>query len=416
MTHTDQTALQVSQVAIAIGEKEIVRACSFQAERGEFIGVIGPNGAGKSTLLKGLRGLLPLRGGEVTVFGRPLSLLSAKQAARLIAYMQQEVNVGFGFTALQIVLAGRYPHLEWWRNESSADKAIALKYMDFTGVVALAGKAVTEVSGGERQRILLAKALAQETPLLFLDEPTASLDLVYQEEIFRYCRSVCQTGKTVLLIAHDIRMAAKFCSRLLLLAGGRIIADGQPAAVITRENLARAYGLHSAVFVNSVTGNLDLHTYEEPAQPATRRHVHLIGGGGVCGAVMRRLYELGCRLSAGVLQAGDTDAAAADAFGAKYVAAPAFSAVTTEQAEQHRRLIAASDLVVLGNLCFSRQNLDNLRAAFDAGKLVVLEDSPIDGRDFSGGEASRLYRELLERQPALMTTAQFLERAAALLA
>jgi iron complex transport system ATP-binding protein len=273
----------------------------------------------------------------------------------------------------------------------------------------LADKPVTQVSGGERQRILLAKVLAQETPLIFLDEPTASLDLVYQEEIFRYCQAVCKDAKTVLIIAHDIKLAAKFCSRLILLADGRIVADGAPAAVITTDNLAKAYGLHSAVFTNSVTGNLDIHTYEQPAVPGKRRHIHIIGGGGATTAIIRRLHELGYRLSAGVLQTGDTDAGTAAAFGVDCVTGPPFSSINEQQARDHRDKITAADLVVLGNLYYSGQNLDNLYAAFAARELIVIEDSPIAGRDFTAGAATGIYGELTSRQQAaVMTTPQFI--------
>jgi len=180
-------------MSVLVGE--LLCTLRFQSWTGRICRHHRPNGAGKSTLLKSLRGMLPVASGRVSVFGHPIHSLGDKKAARLVAYMQQEVNVGFGFTALEVVLAGRYPYLNWWQNEAEEDHDIAKKYMAFTGIEALADKPVNQVSGGERQRILLAKVLAQETPLIFLDEPTASLDLVYQEEIFRYCQTICKEGK-----------------------------------------------------------------------------------------------------------------------------------------------------------------------------------------------------------------------------
>lgn len=411
MTRENQDALVVEGVSVNIGERTIIHNCSFKVGQGEFVGIIGPNGAGKSTLLKSLRGMLPLAFGQVSVFGHPIHRLGDKNAARLVAYMQQDVNVGFGFTALEVVLAGRYPYLEWWQNETAHDHHIAKEYMAFTGVEALADKPVNHVSGGERQRILLAKVLAQETPLIFLDEPTASLDLVYQEEIFRYCQAICKEGKSVLIIAHDIKLAAKFCSRLILMVEGQIVADGVPRDVITADNLEKAYGLHSAVFLNKVTGNLDIHTYEACATAGKRRSIHIIGGGGSTGDMMRSLYERGYRLTAGVLQAGDTDADVATAFGIDVVTGQAFSEITDRQAQDNRHKIACADLVLLGNLCYGKQNLDNLQAAFSASQLIVIEDTPIDERDFTGGEAVKLYRELVQRQQVtVMSSAQFLTK------
>ena len=397
MTINPSMPLQVERVAVALGGRNILRDCSFSVAPGEFVGVIGPNGAGKSTLMRSLRGLLPLTAGKVDVFGEPIHAMGDKQAARLVAYMQQDVNVGFGYTALEVVLAGRYPYLDWWRNESDEDREIARRYMRFTGVEEMADKAVNQVSGGERQRILLAKALAQETPLIFLDEPTASLDLVYQEEIFRHCQTVCSQGKSVLLIAHDIKLAAKFCSRLLLVADGRILADGIPEEVVTPGNLDRAYGLHSAVFQNQVTGNLDIHTFVGCERQGKVRRIHVIGGGGSVGPILRILYERDYRVSAGVLQNGDTDADVASAFGIEYIPAQPFTAVDASQAEAHRHLVEAADWVILGNVWYGQQNLDNLKAAFFARRLIVVEDLPITDRDCSGGEATRLYGGLLQK-------------------
>jgi len=411
MNDTESLALSVAGVDVQLGDRLIVRDCSFTVGRGEFIGIIGPNGAGKSTLMKSLRGMLPLAAGTVRVFDHPIHSLGDKNAARLVAYMQQEVNVGFGFTALEVVLAGRYSYLKWWRNESEHDRSIARKYMAFTGTEPLADKPVNQVSGGERQRILLAKVLAQETPLIFLDEPTASLDLVYQEEIFRYCQTICAEMKSVLLIAHDIKLAAKFCSRLILLAEGRIVADGSPDEVITVENLERAYGLHAAVFMNQVTGNLDIHTYEAPAQTQQPGTVHVIGGGGAAASILRALYEQGCRLSAGVLQPGDTDADVASAFAVDVVMGQSFCAIGAAQAETNRRKIAEADVVVLGNICYGQQNLDNLQAAFFAHKLIVIEDTPISERDYTGGTAAGLYGQLVRQaQVEVMTSEEFMGR------
>ncbi|HWR44891.1 ABC transporter ATP-binding protein [Sporomusa sp.] len=411
MSVVEPQALSVTNMGVTIGNKAILQDISFAVGAGEFVGIIGPNGAGKSTLLRGLRGMGLVSSGEIQVFGQSLHRLGNKQMARTVAYMQQDVNVGFGFTALEVVLAGRYPYLKWWQNERSEDYRIAQKYMAFTGVAALAEKSVQQVSGGERQRILLAKVLAQETPLIFLDEPTASLDLVYQEEIFRYCQAVCRQGKTVLLIAHDIKLAAKFCSRLILLAGGTVIADGTPGEVITVENLEKAYGLHSAVFINSVTGNLDIHTYEAAGTASGRPSVHIIGGGGSAGNIIRLLHEKSYRLSGGVFQQGDTDADVAIAFGLQAVIGQPFYQIDEIQGRKNRERIASADLTVLSNLCFAEQNIDNLTAAFVAANLIVIEDIPIEQRDFTDGKAAQLYRTLIELpHVTVMSSAQFMEK------
>lgn len=402
-----QATLSAERVQVAIGARTILREVSLQAGAGEFIGIIGPNGAGKSTLLRALRGILPAKG-RIEICGQDLRGLSDKSAARLVAYMQQNVQVDFGFTALEVVLAGRYPHLKWWQSESGEDVAIARRYMAFTGVERLAGQSAASMSGGERQRVLLAKALAQETPLLFLDEPTANLDLTYQEEIFRHCRSLCQAesgAKLIVMVVHDIRLASKFCSRLILLADGGVVADGAPQEVVTAEHLYRAYGLRAVVFRNPISGALDFHAYKEPAQGAGAR-VFVLAAGGAGAPWMRGLYECGCDLSGGALKDGEIDATAAAVFGVDGEILPRAMKRTARHIAQARARQAACDWTLLPQLIYGPEELRLLELAQAARRLLVIEDEPIETRDFTGGRAAALYRSLLEDAGALRMTSR----------
>jgi len=406
----ESKALDVRNVAVAFDDKPVLKNINFTADKGEFIGIIGPNGAGKSTLLKCLRGLIPKTSGEVLFSGQSIHQLADKQLAGIVAYMQQGVNVSFGFSALEIVLTGRYPYLNWWQSESKDDYAIARKYMEFTGVSELEKVPVQNMSGGQRQRVLLAKVLTQETPIIFLDEPTASLDLLYQEEIFDHCKKICLDGKTVLIVAHDLKLAAKFCTRLILLTHGEVVADGLPQFVVTAENLEKTYGLHSAVFVNKVTGHLDIHTYAA-ATISTNPTVHIIGGGGTADQLLRHLHEKGYNLSIGVLQQGDTDADVAAAFGVESILSSAFTEFSLEAINSNKEKIAQAEMVILTNLCFGQLNLANLVAAFSAKQLIIIEDLPIEQRDFTQGAATKLYKKLVESSNVtVQTTTDFLEK------
>lgn len=395
ITEDNRGIISVENLAVMLRQQLVLRDIQFQVAAGEFIGVIGANGAGKSTLLRCLRGLIPASSGQIAVCGKPVNKISEYEKARYMAYMQQEARVAFDFTALEVVATGRYPHLTWWQNEKSEDYRIARKYLEFTGAGALAGRKVTQVSGGERQRILLAKVLAQETPVVFLDEPTASLDLGYQEEIFRYCQAICREGKTVLMVVHDIKIAAKYCSRLMLLAGGRVVADGVPADVVIPEHLTTAFGVHSAVYRNQVTGCLDIHTYTGSPAGGCRGHIHVIGGGGAGGTFIRVLSENGYQVSCGVLQEGDTDTETARAFRAKAVVGQAFCRIDGMLNRENQDIIRNADCTILANICYGKENLVNLQAAFAAKKLLVIEDTPVQGRDFTGGAASKMYERLV---------------------
>lgn len=256
--------MQIQDMMIGYEQKTIISGINAEIKMGEFIGIIGRNGAGKSTLLKTLRGLLPAKNGQVFYFGKPMSAYGEKELARIVAYLQQNVETGFGYTGLDIVLTGRYPYMKWWESEKDEDKELAMDCMSYTGTLDLAERPVTEVSGGQKQRILLAKVLAQQTPILFLDEPTTGLDMVYREEIFRFARELANMGKTILMVVHELDLAAAYCSRIILLGEGKLMADGSPKQVFREDLLSRAYEADISVEENPKNGRLEISTREDP--------------------------------------------------------------------------------------------------------------------------------------------------------
>ena len=251
----------------------ILENVTFSIGEGEIVGLIGPNGAGKSTLLKTIRGILPPISGTVLLMERDIGTLSERDFAHRAAYLQQRVEMTFDYTARDVVLSGRYPYLAWWQQEKDTDMEIAAACMAYTGVSELADKPLHAMSGGQRQRVLLAKVLAQQTPVLFLDEPATGLDIIYQEEIFRFCRELSAAGKTVLLVAHELSLAARFCSRLLLIGRGTLLADGVPKDVLTDGLLSQAYGAPVRVVENPLTRHAEVYT--EPP-PIGEREKHLL--------------------------------------------------------------------------------------------------------------------------------------------
>ena len=239
--------LDVQSLSVTLGETAILKDASFSIDSGEFVGIIGPNGSGKTTLLKTLRGLYPASGGQVLWDGKSIASMSDKDIAHHVAYMQQSVNVSFDYEAFDIVMTARYPYLKWWQQEGPEDKAIVEKAMKEVGVYHLRHRSVQNLSGGERQRVFLAKALAQQTEVLLLDEPTAALDLVYADDIFHEGRRLCDEGKTILIVVHDLELAAKYCTKLVLVSDGHIVDVGTPREVLTAENLRNAFHLSAAV-------------------------------------------------------------------------------------------------------------------------------------------------------------------------
>ena len=233
---------------------------SFAVEAGEVFGVIGPNSAGKTTLLRLLTRVVAAGRGEVRLDGRPIRRLPHAELARQIAVVPQDAPRPFPFSVEQLVLMGRYPHGPWRFFESDADRAQARAAMAATGVLELAALPLEQLSGGERQRAMLARAIAQQPRLLVLDEPTSHLDLRYQAETAALLQRVNgEHGMTVLLVSHDLNLAAEVCDRLLLLTGGRVARVGAPAEVLRRDVLEEVFRCAVVVDVNPTSGRPVVH-------------------------------------------------------------------------------------------------------------------------------------------------------------
>lgn len=231
-----------------------VGGVSLDIVSGEFLGIIGPNGSGKSTLLKLLSGSLMPGEGKVLFQGKPLSSLPQSQVARSIAFVPQNTYLDFPFTCREIVLMGRFPHLGWLGLEDAAGLAIVDEVMRLTRTEYLARRPITDLSGGEQQRVILAQALAQDGEVLMLDEPTSHLDIASQLEILDLLKSLNSgQGRTIVVVLHDLNLAALYCDRLLLIREGLIAAAGTPAEVITEEIIAGVYGARTLVEKNPKT-------------------------------------------------------------------------------------------------------------------------------------------------------------------
>lgn len=246
MNQASAPLLAAERVSFAYGERPVFEDVSIEVRSGELVGLIGPNGSGKSTLLRVLFGMLP-SAGEIHLGAHPITNFSRREIARRATLTAQDTRIGFDFTVRDIVAMGRAPHLGRFAAERTADREAIAQAMRLTGTENLSSRLVTELSGGERQRVHLARALAQETSLLLLDEPTANLDLSHQFESLSIVKAMAEAGKGVLIAIHDLSLAARFCNRLLLLAGGTIVASGEPADVVTEHNLRTHFQLQAHV-------------------------------------------------------------------------------------------------------------------------------------------------------------------------
>jgi iron complex transport system ATP-binding protein len=235
--------IRLQQVSVMSGKDPVLQNVSFHLGKGESLGIIGPNGAGKSTLLRVMGGHQPMDRGEVLVEGQSIASFHRKELAGRLAFMPQIAQVESQFTAYQTVLLARYPFLKRWQMESERDQAICRQSMERTCTWHLRDRRLDEVSGGERQRILLAQVLAQEPQLLLLDEPTTYLDLFHQIELLSLLKQEQKRGLTWAAVLHDLNLAAQYCDRLLLLRQGEVAMLDVPRRVFQSKRLEEAFGV-----------------------------------------------------------------------------------------------------------------------------------------------------------------------------
>lgn len=242
-------------------------------QRGAFVGLIGPNGAGKTTLLRVMAKLLEPTRGAVFLDNAALACLRQRDVARQIAMVPQAATAGeFAFPVLDVVLMGRYPHRGRFESETPEDRAVAREAIAVTRTEEFVDRLITELSGGERQLVALARALAQQPRLLLLDEPTANLDLCHQIEILKLVRRLVDIeGLTVVAAIHDLELASRYCDRLLLLKSGSLVADGPPDMVLTQERLAEVFGVVAQVRPAMTTGGLAITVLDVVSNTVTNK-------------------------------------------------------------------------------------------------------------------------------------------------
>ena len=239
--------LALRGVAVAFGGAPILRGVDLAVGEGEVVGLLGRNGAGKTTLIRVATRVATPDSGEVSLRGRPLASYARRELAPTIAVVPQETSVPFAFEALEVVLMGRAPHLGLLGFESGRDVDLAMQAMERIGIAHLADRPVTLLSGGERQLVVLARALAQDAPILLLDEPTAFLDLRHRLEVLSLVRDLARSGRSALVVSHDLGLSARFCDRLALLAAVEGGAQGPPREVLTPGALRRAFDIDADV-------------------------------------------------------------------------------------------------------------------------------------------------------------------------
>lgn len=396
--------LLARDLSAGYGRGTVLHSVSITLHSGELVGLVGPNGAGKSTLLRVLSRALPAASGELQLEGRPLHRFSSPEIAQRIAFVPQSEPTLFEFTVREVVLMGRYAHIRTRSRECDEDYSAAVRGMVATDTLHLAERPITELSGGEHRRVLIARALAQEAPVMLLDEPTANLDISHQADVLRLVRGlVDREGVAAIAALHDLNLASEYCDRIALLAGGRIIAEGAPREVFTETLLERVYGLELKVIRNPASGQpMVLLPGQDLDSEGTRRiRVHVVCGGGYGSHLLTQLARRQYTITAGVLNRLDTDHETARALGLRCVEEAPFSPIGQNAREECAALMAEADAVVIAEAPIGSGNLANLDLAAEArakGVAVVLYGATEpEERDFTSGEGARIWRAMESR-------------------
>ncbi|QIB26450.1 ABC transporter ATP-binding protein [Caloranaerobacter azorensis] len=251
-----QMAIEVESLYFSYGDSLILRDINFKIKKGEFVSIIGPNGSGKSTLLKNMISIYKPNRGSIKIDGKEIREYKAKELAKKVAIVPQDTNIAYDFSVFDVVIMGRNPYLGRFQSESYKDFQIVEDSLKLTDTLHLKDKSINQISGGERQRVIIARALAQEPEIMLLDEPTSHLDINHQIEILSLLKKLnTEKSMTIIIVIHDINLAARYSSKMILLNKGEIISIGKPREVITYENIEMAYNLNVVITENLYTNS-----------------------------------------------------------------------------------------------------------------------------------------------------------------
>ncbi len=247
--------LRINNLSGGYYKEDVVKGLSLDVNQGDFLVIIGPNGSGKTTLLRLVTRILPLSRGDIFYKDENITQMNLKEFCRKVAFVSQEISTGFSFTVMELVLMGRIPHLKRLQFETKRDIEIAEEKLGLTDTLSLKDKRIDELSAGERQRVVIARALAQEPELLFLDEPTAHLDIGHQVQALDLLKKLNRKNNlTIVMILHDLNLASAYANRIALLDGGIIFKEGKPEEVLTYQNIEKVYKTLVLVNNNPITG------------------------------------------------------------------------------------------------------------------------------------------------------------------
>lgn len=396
-------AIDVKNLEFGYKENPVIKNISFNIKSGSFVSIIGPNGSGKSTLLKTINSIYKANRGTISLYGKDISSYKKRELAKTIALVPQDTNIEYDFTVEDIVMMGRHPYKKRFETELETDHKIVNEALELTNTLVLKDRAINQISGGERQRAIIARALAQKPAVILLDEPTSNLDINHQMDILNLLKKLNkESGLTVVLVIHDINLACRYSDEIILLHKGEILGIGTPEEVITVENVEDAYNMNVAIEKNKYTDTIHLTPIEIKEKNANLYHnrVHIICGGGSGQEIINKLYTEGFELSLGVLNVGDADWEHGKNLNIPMVEEIPFSGISDQSHYENIKVMEKSDIIVISNVPIGSGNLKNLLAAKDAlekGKKVYYLSENSQEYDYTKGEAKKIMDQMINQ-------------------
>jgi iron complex transport system ATP-binding protein len=389
--------IEVKDLSFKINGKQIIDNLSFCINKGEFVSIIGPNGAGKTSLMRCLSNNLKYEG-EVRLKDRNIKEYGMKEKARIIGVVPQEYSLPFNFKVHDIVKMGRNPYLKKNRNIDRSDSDIIIKSMQQTNTYEYKDRFYNSLSGGEKQRVITARALTQQPEILFLDEFTSNLDIHNQLEIIELIYEMNRlNGITVLSIMHDLNMASRFSDRILLMIDGKMEIFDTPQNVLKEEILSKAYKMDMIIRENKVLNCSEVVPIRvKNKEPRKNQRIHVVSGGGTGEYILEKLYAMGYDLSCGILAEGDSDLIICRSLGIDCVFESPFSAFGAATITQNEYRIHDADIVLLTDVPFGHNNLVNLKSLENINNKKIIILHGVD-RDHVRGEADRILEEMRKK-------------------
>ncbi|MCX5780451.1 MAG: ABC transporter ATP-binding protein [Firmicutes bacterium] len=396
--------LNIMGVTCGYGAALVLKDASVAINSRDFVGIVGPNGSGKSTLVRTISRVLQPLMGKVLLEEEDIYQIPAALLAKKMAVVTQENGLDFPFTVRDVVMMGRLPHIKRFAREGVQDLEAVARAMEFTDTISLADRQVNQLSGGEKQRVLLARALAQEPKVLLLDEPTSYLDINYQIEIMELLARLRRDyGLTIIMVLHDLNLASRYCDYLMVVKEGFIHAVGTPQEVINAPMIKEVYGCEVRVEYPSSSAHPYIVFPGEEIKASGEgvpRSVHVVGGGGAGIGLFKTLLRSGWKVSTGVVNVGDGDWQEALRLGVNVIEAPPFCNIGADEVRRNKEMMQQAEWIIMAEIPFGTGNIGNLECVLEHAEkgypVIVIDNFDIVERDFTGGKAAELYRRLLQ--------------------